>query len=221
MLDLAGGGSYTVPAAAGARALLLQADGSIVLGAALYRTGGTTPPVALHPAWRDSAEALLAGDRVFYGDLSMSSAQGTSGIVVPGLGAKRALSLAGSTLTVAGELCTGAVTVRTVELAGAGAVDGCPVEVITGTLRLKRDRTITVAVRCGNGCRGTLNLASGGVVATATLKAAPGARATVRFKLSKSEAKHLRSSARFGSYYEYLTVGKASHRITTSRTARD
>ena len=64
--------------------LWLQADGSIVLGTALYRTGGTTPPIALHPAWTD-LRALLAGDRVFSGDLSMTSAQGMSRIVVPGL----------------------------------------------------------------------------------------------------------------------------------------
>ena len=211
-----------LPAASGAGALLLQADGSIVVGTALYRTGGTTPPVALHPAWTDRVpEALFAGERVFYGDLSMTSAQGTARIVVPGLGVKRALSLAGSTLTIAGALCTGAVTVRAVELTRSGDLDGCPVEVTTGTLRLKRDRTITVAARCRHGCRGTLNLASGAVVATATLTAAPGVRATVRFRLNKLQAKHLRTSARFGSYEPYLTVKNTAHRIKTPRATRD
>ncbi len=214
VLDLIGGGAYTVPAPAGSGGLWLQADGSIILGTALYRTGGTAPPVVLHPAWAEPA--LFAGDRVFSGDLSMTSAQGTSRIVVPGLGAKRALSLANSTLTVAGASCTGAVRVRAVALTRSAAVDGCPVEVITGTLRLARNRTITVAVRCRNGCRGTLNLASGDVLATAALKAAPGARAAVRFRLTRTEARHLRQSARFGSYHAYLTVKRGVHHIRTS-----
>ena len=80
------------------------------------------------------------------------------------------------------------MTVRTVELTQAAGIDGCPVEVITGTLRLKRNRTITIAVRCANGCRGTLNLASGDVMVTAPLKAVPGASATVRFRLTKADA---------------------------------
>jgi hypothetical protein len=159
------------------------------------------------------AEALLAGDRAFHGDLLMTSAAGTSRIAIPGLGAKRALSLAGTTLTVAGESCAGAVTVQAVELTQAGTDDGCPVELTTGTLRLKRNRTITVAARCRNGCDGLLNLESGDVRVTAALKAAPGARATMRFRLTRAQAKRLRKTARFWSYEDYLTVKGTAHRI--------
>ena len=100
VVDLAGGGSYTVPVATNpstttllGQALLLQSDGSIVRSGGFLRTGGTTPPVPLREKWDFMPETLFAGDRLFYryGDqdlaqLALTSRQGAARDRRPGPG---------------------------------------------------------------------------------------------------------------------------------------
>jgi hypothetical protein len=204
VLDLAGPSDYAAPPAR--EGLLVQEDGSVLVDRAFYRTGGTAPPVALRSA---SPNALLAGDRLFADDLEVTSARGTAALVVPGLAAKRALSLAGSTLRVAGYSCTGKVIAGALDLAAAapGGVDGCPVTL--GSPRLTKPRTVTVSVRCPNGCAGTLRLAS----ATAKVRARPGARTTVRFRLRRPPKKRVRLS----STSPWLTVPGSARRVRSAR----
>ena len=104
----------------------------------------------------------------------MTSRQGPRAIGPPGLAVKRALQLNGSTLDVAAYSCSGAVRLQALDLDAAmpaGAINGCPVQVTTRALRLTTKRTITVAVRCVNGCSGTLTLQTGDLALAAKLKA--------------------------------------------------
>jgi hypothetical protein len=232
--DLAGGGSFATAVAYApnaakpvSRAWLLQADGSLFVGGRFFRTGGTTPAVPLSPDWRtDVPETLFAGDRLFYGDLtalSVTSPQGARAIVASGMGAKRPLSLVGSALNVAGYSCTGEVGVQALDLGAAtprGALDGCPVKVTTGALRMTKKRTITVAVSCANGCAGTLNLVSRDVPVSAAVKAPVGGTATVRFRLNRTQARFVKRSARFTAGSSWLTVNRRSHRLSVPRSNR-
>jgi hypothetical protein len=234
--DLTGSGSYSVPVAIPPntsdpllQSLLLQADGSIVLSGGFFRTGGTTPPVTVRTKWRYSApETLFAGDRLFFGylagelsQLSLTSGQGPRAFVTPGLASKRALSLTGSMLNVAGYACTGAVSLRTLDIGvpgAAGAVDGCPLEVTTGTLRLTKKRTITAAVRCVNGCTGVLTLEIGNLELPAKVRSpVGGGKATVRYTLTRKQAKAAGKSATFLTDGRWLTVSNRAHRLKKPR----
>ena len=234
VVDLAGGGSYTVPVATNpstttllGQALLLQSDGSIVRSGGFVRTGGTTPPVPLRVKWDFMPETLFAGDRLFYryGDqdlaqLPLTSGQGPRAIVAAGLAVKRALQLNGSTLDVAAYSCTGAVRVQSLDLdagAPAVAVNGCPVRVTTRALRLTTKRTITVAVRCANGCSGTLTLQTGDLALAGKLKAQSAGTATARFRVPKKQLKAVRRSATFAAGSAWLTVDARKHRLNRPR----
>ena len=227
VLDLAGAGTYSVPVAYDPnasnslqQALLLQSDGSIVLAGAFFRTGGTTPPVPIRPKFPSSLpETFIAGDRLFYGDLaqiSLPAGQAAAPLVAPGLAGKRALALNGSMLDVAGYSCTGVVNLRTLDLgaaAPAGAVDGCPLAVTTGKLRLTAKRTITVAVRCVNGCTGNLTLETGNLDRSAKVRVPVGGKATVRFRVTARQVKAVARSASFFSGSPWLAVDSRTHRL--------
>ena len=234
VVDLAGSGSYTVPVATNpstttllGQALLVQSDGSIVRSGGFLRTGGTTPPVPLREKWDFMPETLFAGDRLFYryGDqdlaqLALTSRQGPRAIVAPGLAVKRALQLNGSTLDVAAYSCSGAVRLQALELDAAvpaGAINGCPVQVTARALRLTTKRTITVAVRCVNGCSGTLTLQTGDLTLVAKLKAQAAGTASARFRVPKKQLKAVRRSATFAAGSPWLTVSSGKHRLNRPR----
>ena len=104
------------------------------------------------------------------------------------------------------------MNVRTLDLDAAtpaGAVDGCPVEVTSGALRLTKQRTIAVKVRCPNGCSGELTLETGDVSRSATVNGT----ATVRFKLSRKQVKAVRRTATFTRTSPWLTVSAKKYRL--------
>lgn len=224
-VDLTGSGSYTVarpmdkPLAALWRALYVQSDGSLVSNASFHRTGGTTPKVPLRARWTSfSSDVLFAGDRLFYrdtGDLTqirLTPAEKPLAIAAPGLAVKRALVLNGSLLDVAAYSCTGQVILRTLDLQAPtppGAVDGCPLKVTTGALRLTKQRTITVSVSCTNGCKGKLSLHSGDVRVPRRFSGS----GTLRFRLTSKQVKGLRQTATFVADDPWLTADTRAHKI--------
>jgi hypothetical protein len=115
---------------------------------------------------------------------------------------------------------TDRVSLRTLDLDAAvpaGAVDGCPVKVTTRALRLTTRRTITVGVRCVNGCSGTLTLRTGHLALTARLKAQVPGTATARYRVTKKQLKDVRRSATFAAGSPWLTVSSARHRLNRPR----
>ena len=152
--------------------------------------------------------------------LALTSRQRPRAIVAPGLAVKRALQLNGSTLDVAAYSCSGAVRLQALDLDAAvpaGAINGCPVQVTTRALRLTTKRTITVAVRCVNGCSGTLTLQTGDLTLAAKLKAQAAGTAAARFRVPKKQLKAVRRSATFAAGSAWLTVSSGKHRLNRPR----
>jgi hypothetical protein len=150
----------------------------------------------------------------------LTSRQGPRAIVAPGLAVKRALQLDGSTLDVAAYSCSGAVRLQPLDLDAAvpvGAINGCPVQVTTRALRLTTKRTIAVAVRCVNGCSGTLTLQSGDLALAAKLKAQASGKATVGYRVTKKQLKAVRRSVTFAAGSGWLTVSSRKHRLSRPR----
>jgi hypothetical protein len=84
-----------------------------------------------------------------------------------------------------------------------------PAEVTTGTLKLTKQRTITVSVSCVNGCAGKLSLHSGDVRVPRRFSG----NGKVRFTLSKKQAKGLRKTATFVADNLWLTADTRKHKI--------
>jgi hypothetical protein len=149
--------------------------------------------------------------------LGVTSGQGPHAIIVPALASKRPLLLSGSVLDVAGYSCTGVVSLQSLDLNAAvpaGAVDGCPIEVTTGALRLTSKRTIAVAVRCVSGCAGTLTLQTGNLELKAKVRVPAGGKGIVRYRLSKKQVKAVGRSATFATDTSWLAVSTRAHRLT-------
>jgi hypothetical protein len=91
------------------------------------------------------------------------------------------------------------------------------VQVTTRALRLTTKRAITVAVRCVNGCSGTLTLQTGDLTLAAMLKAQAAGTATARFRVPKKQLKAVRRSATFAAGSAWLTVSSGKHRLSRPR----
>ena len=74
-----------------------------------------------------------------------------------------------------------------------------------------------MAVRCVNGCLGSLTLQTGDLTLTAKLKAQAAGTATARFRVPKKQLKAVRRSATFAAGSSWLTVSSGKHRLNRSR----
>ena len=87
----------------------------------------------------------------------------------------------------------------------------------TGALRLTKKRTITVAVRCVNGCTGVLTLETGNLELPAKVRAPAGGKATVRYRLTRKQVKAAEVGDVPDGRTRWLTVSNRAHRLKKPR----